>query len=54
MVKLSDTRWNRRHLNVESDKASYKAIIQALREEIEEEADRGVNEEIGNYIINNE
>ncbi|KAL4097919.1 hypothetical protein QTP88_022611 [Uroleucon formosanum] len=46
MIRLSDTRWNCRYRNIESVKASYKAIIQAL-EEIENEDDRGVNEAIG-------
>ncbi|KAL4141494.1 hypothetical protein QTP88_004124 [Uroleucon formosanum] len=47
MIRLSDTRWNCRYRNIESVKASYKAIIQALEEEIENEDDRGVNEAIG-------
>lgn len=47
MIRLSDTRWNCRYRNIESVKNSYKAIIQALEEEIENEDDRGVNEAIG-------
>ncbi|KAL4131439.1 hypothetical protein QTP88_008752 [Uroleucon formosanum] len=47
MIRLSDTRWNCRYRNIESVKASYKTIIQALEEEIENEDDRGVNEAIG-------
>ncbi|KAL4154146.1 hypothetical protein QTP88_001979 [Uroleucon formosanum] len=43
MIRLSATRWNCRYRNIESVKASYKAIIQALEEEIENEDDRGVN-----------
>ncbi|KAL4083617.1 hypothetical protein QTP88_028933 [Uroleucon formosanum] len=46
MIRLSDTRWNCRYRNIESVKASYKAIIQVLEEEIENEDDRGVNEAI--------
>lgn len=34
MIRLSDTRWNCRYRNIECVKASYKAIIQALEEEI--------------------
>ena len=47
MIRLSDIRWNRRYRNIESVKNSYKAIIQALEEEIENEDDIGVNEAIG-------
>ncbi|XP_008179531.1 zinc finger MYM-type protein 1-like [Acyrthosiphon pisum] len=46
MIRLSDTRWNCRYRNIECVKASYKAIIQALEEEIENEDDRGLNEAI--------
>jgi len=46
MILLSDTRWNCRYRNVESVKNSYKAIIQALEEEIENEDDKEVNEAI--------
>ncbi|KAL4149483.1 hypothetical protein QTP88_003426 [Uroleucon formosanum] len=46
MIRLGDTRWNCRYRNIESVKANYKAIIQALEEEIENEDDRGVNEAI--------
>jgi undecaprenyl pyrophosphate synthase len=35
MIRLSDTRWNCYYRNIESVKNSYKAIIQALEEEIE-------------------
>ena len=47
MIRLSDTRQNYRYRNIEPVKNSYKAIIQALEEEIENEDDRGVNEAIG-------
>lgn len=47
MIRLSDTRLNCRYRNIECVKASYKAIIQALEEEIENEDDREVNEAIG-------
>jgi hypothetical protein len=59
MIRLSDIRWNRRYRNIESVKNSYKAIIQALEEEIENEDDRGINEAIGlisndsNYLNSN-
>jgi hypothetical protein len=38
MFRLSDTRWNCCYRNIESVNNSYKAIIQALEEEIENEA----------------
>ncbi|VVC41706.1 Hypothetical protein CINCED_3A025179 [Cinara cedri] len=41
---LSDTGRNCRYRNIESVKNRYKAIIQALEEEIENEDDSGVNE----------
>ncbi|KAE9522565.1 hypothetical protein AGLY_017035, partial [Aphis glycines] len=47
IIRLSDTRWNCRYRNIESVKNSYKSIIQALEEEIENEDDRGANEAIG-------
>jgi hypothetical protein len=47
MIRLSDNRWNCRYRNIGSVKNSYKAIIQALEEKIENEEDRGVNEAIG-------
>jgi hypothetical protein len=47
MTRLIDTRWNCRYRNIESVKNSYKAIIQALEQKIENEYDRGVNEANG-------
>jgi len=37
MIRLNDTRWNCRYRNIKYIKTSYKIIIQALEEEIENE-----------------
>lgn len=48
--KLSDSRWNCRYRNCEAIKKSFKAIVLALEEEIEDESDRDVNEAIGKFL----
>jgi len=48
--KLSYTRWNCRYRNCEAIKKSFKAIVLALEEEIEDESDRDVNEAIGKFL----
>lgn len=50
IIKLSDTRWNCRYRNCEAVKKSFKAIILALEQEIEDESDRDVNEAIGIFL----
>lgn len=50
ITRLSDTRWNCRYKNCEAVMSSYKAILSALRNEIENESDKDVNEALGKYF----
>lgn len=44
---LSDTRWNCRFKNCEAILYNFKAIVNVLKDEIEKQTDRNVNEAIG-------
>lgn len=45
--RISNTRWNCRYKNCEALKQCFKSILSVLKMEIENEADRDVNEAIG-------
>lgn len=47
IIRMSDTRWNFRYRNYEAVLNSYGCIIDILKEEIENEVDKSVNESIG-------
>lgn len=47
LTRLSDTRWNCRYKNCEAVQKCYASIITLLKEEIENNNDRDVNEAIG-------
>jgi len=47
LTRLSDTRWNCRYKNCEAVLKCYASIIKLLKEEIENNNDRDVNEAIG-------
>lgn len=47
IIRMSDTRWNCRCRNCEAVLNSYGCIIDILKEEIENEVDKSVNESIG-------
>jgi len=47
IIRMSDTRWNCRYRNCEAVLNSYGCIIDILKEEIENEVDKSVNESIG-------
>lgn len=47
ILRMSDTRWNCRYRNCEAVLNSYGCIINKLKEEIENEVDKSVNESIG-------
>lgn len=46
ILHMSDTRWNCRYRNCEAVLNSYGCIIDILKEEIENEVDKNVNESI--------
>lgn len=46
---LSDTRWNCRFKNCEAILHNYKAIINVLQEEIDNQTDRNANEALGKF-----
>lgn len=50
ITRLSNTRWNCRYTNCEAVMSSFKAIVDTLINEIENESDKDVNEAIGKYF----
>lgn len=50
ITRLSNTRWNCCYRNCEAVMSSFKAIVDTLINEIENESDKDVNEAIGKYF----